>query len=143
MKDYSKLLPQDLRGRAYQAMNLELAWGKDDALEVIEILSAHQIAILGGEVWIPTTPGPTLPPPNLYAWDTQPKTGNECWTEYAGRTKECAKEFIGPFYWKLGEEARYHLAPFFNLSVCDEAEYFLLLGDLDMLKEEEFRDDEE
>jgi hypothetical protein len=74
MKDYSPLLPLDLRVKAYQAMNQELAWGKGEALEVIDLLSAGQIAILGGEVWIPTVPGPTLPPPNLYVWSTEPKS---------------------------------------------------------------------
>ncbi len=137
MKDYRHLLPLDLSTRAYQALNQELAWGKDEALELIDLLSANHLAILGGEVWIPTVPGPTLPPPNLYAWDTEAKREREVWTEYVRRTNQRAKEFIAGFSWKLDEEDRYHLAPFFNLSICDEGEYPLLVDELAMLKREE------
>ena len=98
MKDYRHLFPLDLSTRAYQAMNKELAWAKGEALEVIDVLSAGHIAILGGEVWIPTVPGPTLPAPNLYAWDTEPKLQSEIWTEYVIRTNEGAKEFIAGFF---------------------------------------------
>jgi hypothetical protein len=135
MVDYRHLLPLDLCVQAYQAMNQELAWGKDEAVEVIDLLSASHIAILGGEVWIPTVPGPTLPPPNLYAWGTEPLRQNEVWTEYVKRTNERAKEFVVGFFWKFDEESRYRLPPFFNLTICDEGEYQVLVHELDMLKQ--------
>jgi hypothetical protein len=135
MRDYRNLLPANLRDRAYQANNQELAWAKAEALEVIDVLVLNRIAILGGEVWLPTHPGPTLPPPKLYVWDAGNQFNNEHRSDYVLRTSECARNYIASFCWKLGEEVRYHLPPFFNLTLCDETEYGTLSDDLQFLKE--------
>lgn len=134
MTDYRNLLPAYLRNRAYQANSRELAWAKAEALEVINALVLNRLAILGGEVWVPTHPGPTLPPPNLYVWDAGNQFNNEPWSDYVIRTSECARNYIASFCWKHGEETRYNLPPFFNFAICDETEYGALCDDLQFLK---------
>lgn len=134
MKDYRNLLPAELQNRAYQANNREIAWAKAEALTVIDVLALNHIAILGGEVWLPTEPGPTLPAPNLYAWDAGNQFKHEHWNDYVERTRQAARTYIASFCWKLDEKARYKLRPFFNLTICDETEYGLLSDDLQRLK---------
>ena len=46
-------LPQHLKDNAY-LVGEESAWIKDDALGVIDFCKEQEIAVLGGEVWLPT-----------------------------------------------------------------------------------------
>ncbi len=134
MIDYKDLLPTRLASAGYQAQNGELAWPRLEALEVIECLSARHIAILGGEVWLPTVPGPTLPPPNLYVWDAGSRRMDETWAQYVERTTERAREFVREFKWNEGDQLRYGPAPYFNLTVCDETDHGKLASQLESIR---------
>ena len=86
-------LPNDLLMGAYQISNGEAAWPRDDALKVIRWATASRVAVFGAEIWIPTTPGPTIPTPYIYTFEPK-QIADEEWTHFVGRAnKEVAAYF--------------------------------------------------
>ena len=65
MNNLIQELPHHLKDNIFMAGE-EPAWPKQAALEIIEFCMAESIAVLGGEVWLPTDPGPTVPTPYIY-----------------------------------------------------------------------------
>ena len=121
MYNLLKKLPQRLKDGAYSA-DEESAWHKDDALGVIEFCKEQGIAVLGGEVWVPTKPGPTIPSPFVYTWEANKKIPAESWSQFVGRTSEIAKKYIAEFSWDP-TDALQSQTPVFNLTLSDENEY--------------------
>jgi hypothetical protein len=103
---FSENLPGELLGRAYRSKN-ELAWNRDDALEAIERLAKAGFVVLGVEVWLPTSPGPTM-------------TGRY-WDSKAGPVPgepQTAKDFVKNFRWGQYDKILEDREPFFNLTVA-------------------------
>lgn len=88
-------VPPEWRSRAFVARNGELAWKRDDALEVLSVLVDRGLAILGGEVWAVTATGQiwgALPQEAdgvgaVYHWETSPSwvPRAETWLEFCER----------------------------------------------------------
>jgi hypothetical protein len=121
MRNLFEKLPQSLRDNAYVAGE-ESAWYRDDALGVVEFCKEQGIAVLGGEVWLPTHPGPTIPTPFIYTWEVDEKISSESWTQFVGRASEMAKKYIEEFSWDPADTLRSQ-TPMFNLTHADESEY--------------------
>jgi hypothetical protein len=58
-EEFSGALAPELLARAYRIPG-ELAWARADAIEAIDALEKDGFTILGVEVWLPTSPGPTM-----------------------------------------------------------------------------------
>ena len=121
MHDLFGELPQHLKDNAY-LVGEESAWLKNDALDVIDLCKEQGIAVLGGEVWLPTQPGPTIPTPFMYTWEADQKLPTESWGQFVGRTSERARKYIAEFRWDPADVSR-SLTPVFNLALSDENEY--------------------
>lgn len=98
--DWYERLPQDLRAVAYRSAH-ELAWRRKHALEVLEALHKLGYRATGIEVWIPTTPGPTIP------------SGLPQWEE--GESALTAAEYIRDFCWMSEEERLANRPMVFNI----------------------------
>lgn len=96
MKWYQFLTPY-LRQVAYKA-NDEMAWGRHDAISVVSILEQNGYEVIGVDVWLPTSPGPT---PYLHDW-----TKTDSWSD---RVAKSARGFIAAFEWERSAE------PVFNI----------------------------
>lgn len=121
MHDFFGKLPQHLQDNAY-LVGEESAWLKNDALGVIDFCKEQGIAVLGGEVWLPTQPGPTIPTPFIYTWEADQRLSTESWSQFVGRTSERARKYIADFRWDPADASR-SLTPVFNLAISDENEY--------------------
>jgi hypothetical protein len=121
MRNLFEKLPQSLKDNAYVAGE-ESAWYKADVLDVVEFCKEQGIAVLGGEVWLPTNPGPTIPTPFIYTWEADQKISTESWSQFVGKTSEIAKKYIAEFRWDPADASR-ALTPVFNLTISDENEY--------------------
>jgi hypothetical protein len=112
-------IPRQLINSAYRAGE-EYAWNTDNALLVIDWAAKSQLAILGGEVWLPTTPGPTIPTPYVYAWDMRSPNEDESWGSFVERTAAAAREYVLTFQWDENDIAHINCTPYFNLSISGE-----------------------
>lgn len=121
MKNVIQKLPHHLKGNVFMAGE-EPAWPKHAALEVIEFCMAESIAVLGGEVWVPTDPGPTIPTPYIYTWETDKQLPSETWPEFVRRSGERATKYVREFSWHPSDAMK-SLVPVFNLSLSDQEEY--------------------
>jgi hypothetical protein len=97
-------IPPEIQARAYRAGN-EFAWVREDAVRAIEAVKRHFV-VIGVEVWLPTTPGPTIPSPFIYHW---------AW-ESDGTTS--AVDFIRDFAWDEADVAHREREPYFNLTMA-------------------------
>lgn len=104
-----RMLPSHLQQRAYMSGE-EAAWNRTDAVSVLEWAQRNQFEVLGIEVWLPTTPGPTVP--GLYIWDSP--RGQEFSFE---QICQAAKEFIETFDWHQNYKEFHGLEPYFNLTL--------------------------
>ncbi len=108
-------IPGSLLARAFLSQNGEAAWGKDDALQVLAWAAASQIPILGVEVWIPTTPGPTIPTPFIYTFEPKYAAG-EPHSEFIARANREAAEYVRSFAWDSEDRAHHGIEAFFNMT---------------------------
>ena len=115
-------LPKSLQTRAYHAAG-EIAWPRPEALQVIDYLTAQGTAVLGVEIWLPTSPGPTIPTPIIYNWEAEARQESEAWTQFAERVNQLAKEYVDSFEWDEEDVSHKSLTPYFNLTLCQEREY--------------------
>jgi hypothetical protein len=106
--NWVEALPDALKARAYSAAG-ELAWQRDAAIAVISQLTALGYVIEGIEVWLATTPGPTIPAPFFYHWE-RPES------EDSGSNDE-ALRYIATFGWDPQDTAHLLSTPYFNLEV--------------------------
>jgi hypothetical protein len=109
-------LPEAFVRAAYTAPTDELAWPRDWALQVIDFAGRHSIAVLGVEVWLATTPEPTIPEPYIYAWSVEPpRRSDESSQEFADRCGTEARTYIAGFAWGSGDAVNARREPYFNL----------------------------
>ena len=124
MGDFVRELPSELQEQAYYDAEGEAAWAAEDALKVIDCLTKLKYAILGGEIWFATEPGPTLPSPGIYTWTAPEDEEGDAWDDIVKRGNEDAKRYIENFEWdEEAEKERYKgHEPYFNLCIVDEKE---------------------
>lgn len=105
--EWYRFLPGDLLMSAYKA-GPELAWGKHDALRVLEILTQSGYVIDGVDIWIPTDDGPTIPTPFVYDWSPARSSSQ--------RDRDIsAREFIEGFKWDSTDHSHGGREPYFNI----------------------------
>ena len=112
-------IPAALLARAYFAQNGETAWHRDAALEVIAWAAASHVPILGVEVWLPTTPGPTIPTPYIYTFEPKPVAG-ESRDDIVARASREAAQYITSFVWHDEDRKHHGMEPFFNITFADQ-----------------------
>lgn len=112
-------IPEHLCSSAYYSLNKEPAWSRKDALEVIAWASASQLAIFGIEIWLPTTPGPTIPTPYIYTFETE-QLGGENWEQFVQRANSSAADYVSSFDWDCADAQHHGLEPYFNLTLGDQ-----------------------
>jgi hypothetical protein len=111
-------IPRDLLSTAFLSASGEPAWSKDDVLQVISWATNSQIAVFGVEVWLPTTPGPTIPSPYIYTFEpTQHEGAN--WNEFVKRANGDSIDYVRNFDWDPADKAHHGLTPYFNLTLGD------------------------
>jgi hypothetical protein len=91
-------LPEGLRRRAYRA-DSEAARPGVEGIELIERLTTEAAAVEGIEIWLPTTPAPTIPMPSIYVWTAQLRGRDEAWADFTRRANAAAAEYIRGFAW--------------------------------------------
>ncbi len=96
----------------------EPAWQRTDAIKVIEWATRLRIGVFGGEIWLATTPGPTIPTPYIYAFDTPPSQG-EHWDHYVERANSVAASYVANFEWHEADTTHHASIPYFNLTLDD------------------------
>jgi hypothetical protein len=105
--EWHRHLTNDILKSAYNA-GQELAWGKQDAMHVIEILINYNYVIIGVDIWIPTDGGPTIPTPFVYDWSPGQQSPQR-------KHRESAKDFIELFQWDSADRSHGGLEPYFNI----------------------------
>jgi hypothetical protein len=105
--DWYVFIPEDTRNRAYVASNGELAWPKDDALTVIDVLFGAGLKVLGVDVWGLKEGDPVL---SSIVYDL------DVGGEQADLAARHARAFIQSFLWDESDPVRDH-TPFFNITV--------------------------
>ncbi len=95
-----KIIPTDLLEIAYGS-TYSLAWPKEQALQVLDALSANGYVIVGIDAWLPTSPGPSQLP---YDWNIDINPHSKI---FANTPRQFIEEF----------EVRYGQKPVFNFAV--------------------------
>jgi hypothetical protein len=108
-------LPEQLLATAYRARNGELAWDRGNALRALRWAQACGGCVLGVEIWIPTTPGPTIPAPFVYAFEPRRISG-ESNVEFIDRANNETAEYVREFKWDSEDSAHHALEPYFNFA---------------------------
>ena len=108
-------VPDELRANAYFARNGEAAWARDDALRVIRWAAEIRLPVLGVEIWIPTTPGPTIPTPFFYTFGSKPIQG-ESKAQFENRANREAADYVQSFEWDPQDTTHHGIEPFFNIT---------------------------
>lgn len=103
---WQALLPEELLRAAYRSGG-EYAWKRDDALSVLELLSAGGCIVLGVDVWLPTDPGSTIPTPFVYDWSLE--------TVLPGNQAQSAIDFVRTFKWDRADTSPQGMQPYFNI----------------------------
>jgi hypothetical protein len=106
--EFSRILPPELLGRAYRSRN-ELAWSRADAIEAIDCLEKAGFTLLGVEVWIPSSPGPTM---TGRFWDSEGLAVPD--------KPRTVQEFVKNFTWGRYDAILKGREPFFNLTVAEK-----------------------
>ena len=109
-------IPRELMASAYSSQGGEAAWSKEDALNVIRWATSSEIAVFGVEVWLPTTPGPTIPMPFVYTFGWEPYK-NETWLAFVKRANVGSVEYVDEFEWDPEDVQHHGMEPFFNLTL--------------------------
>ncbi len=108
-------IPDEFLAIAYVAQNGEGAWARDDAIRVMRWAAEVHLPVLGVEVWIPTTPGPTIPTPLIYTYEPKPIQG-EPKAQLNIRANREATEYVRSFEWDQQDKAHHGVQPFFNIT---------------------------
>ncbi|MEX0585840.1 MAG: Imm40 family immunity protein [Pirellulales bacterium] len=111
--------PQTLRDVAYSDGE-EYAWDAANAIRAIDWAVENRLAVLGGEVWLATNPGPTIPTPFFYEWSTE-RAIDESWDSFVDRCGHEARNCVRTFEWDENDHAHALCVPFFNLLLADDA----------------------
>lgn len=113
-------IPSRLLSVAFRA-GKELAWPRQEALDMIDLLALRGLAVLGVEIWIPAGSGPEIPGPFIYTWEVQPKAEGETWSAFVARAEEQATAYVRDFTWDERDHHYRGREPFFNLTVSAES----------------------
>jgi len=108
-------VPDELLGKAYFAQNGEAAWARGDALRVIRWAADVHLPVLGVEIWIPTSPGPTIPTPYIYMFEPNPIQG-ESKAQFEKRASREAADYVQSFEWDRQDTTHNGIEPFFNIT---------------------------
>jgi len=111
-------IPRDLLASAYLSLSGEPAWSKEDAVKVINWATASRLPVSGVEVWLPTTPGPTIPTPYIYTFETE-KYVDENRDRFVERANSAAMDYVKSFEWETDDRQHHGLIPFFNITLDD------------------------
>lgn len=106
MKWHSLLTP-DLLKAAYKADD-EMAWSREDAIRVANLLQKRGYVVVGVDIWLPTQPGPTIPTPFVYDWSLRERKPPDY--------PSSAVEFIRSFAWDPSDESHGGMEPCFNIA---------------------------
>ena len=109
-------IPQAMMASAYLSQGGEAAWDKGHVLEVIQWATTSGIAVFGIEVWLPTEPGPTIPMPFFYSYDSEPNE-NEEWMAFVKRANAGASRYVKEFDWDSEDHKHRSQEPYFNLTL--------------------------
>lgn len=77
----------------------DLAWPREEAIEVIDWLARRGQAVEGIEIWLPTDSGPEIPFPLMYLWQVNPRAKEESWADFVVRAKEQASSYVRHLRW--------------------------------------------
>lgn len=110
------IVPDHLMRSAYLSQNGEAAWSRDEAIAVIDWATTASIGVFGVEVWLPTTPGPTIPTPIFYAHDTEENL-HEDWQHFVERANSAARNYVSTFCWDEADNTHQNEIPYFNLTL--------------------------
>jgi hypothetical protein len=108
-------VPRDLLANAYLSQSGEPAWARIDALRVIDWARDVGLSLLGIEIWIPTSPGPTIPMPFFYSYEPTPFPA-ESKALFDVRTYLEAADYVLSFEWDRQDTAHQGSVPFFNFT---------------------------
>ena len=109
-------IPNKLLEKAYLTEDKkEAAWARGDALQVIEWCAETGVPILGVDVWLPTIPGPTIPTPYIYTFESR-QMPSESKTDFAIRSANECGDYVKSFEWDAEESTHHSFDPFFNLT---------------------------
>jgi hypothetical protein len=108
-------IPDVLLSSAYFDQGGEPAWLRQDALKVIDWATDSKIAILGGEIWLPTSPGPTIAG---YYFDVQRREG-ENWQEFVKRANRYCADYVTNSDFG-SSDLNYGRMPYFNLTLSED-----------------------
>jgi hypothetical protein len=111
-------IPRDLVASAYFSKGGEPAWPMSDALKIVEWAMKSGIAVFGVEIWLPSTPGPTIPTPYIYTHETR-RFDDEDWSGFVERSNAAAANYISSFEWDEADSKHHLNRPYFNLTLDD------------------------
>jgi hypothetical protein len=124
------MFAEDLKKASFRAVNGEYGWTRSQVPQVVEILRADRLAILGGELWwvperssswiglIPQRKGPDA----VYTWETR-RRRKEPWSAFVAR---CASDTLAAVgRWPPPDDLPSDLPGriLYNLTWVDETEY--------------------
>lgn len=111
---FIEALPAHLREGAYLFRG-EAAWAHSEALQVIDHLSAINVAVSRIELWLPTPSAPTIPTPFIYNWEADDQRPDEELASFVGRVNEDAGNYVRQFQWDKEDTQHHSMEPYFNL----------------------------
>jgi hypothetical protein len=82
-------------------------------LRLVKWANAHNLAVIGAEVWVPSPKGPIIPARYVYVWSL-------------GRSRRHASEaktaldYVRVFEWDPNDRGFLESEPFFNLTIDEE-----------------------
>ena len=80
------------------------------------------LGVLGGEIWVPTIPGPTIPSPHIYQWTVE-LADDERWEDFVHRSAAESQAYVEGFAWADDDRASQGSEPYFNLVLAAKAEF--------------------
>jgi hypothetical protein len=126
----TNLFSDALKQSSFRAPNGEYGWTEGQVPEVVEVLSLHGLAVLGGELWwvpkgsaswvglIPQREGPD----RVYGWETK-RRKKEPWSDFVKRCASDTLAAVGRWPRKGDLPAELRGRILYNLTWVDEAEY--------------------
>lgn len=114
-------LPKQLQKAAY-IVGDDVAWSREETIQVINHLSELGLAVCRIEIWLPTRPGPTIPTPYIYAWEPDTKAYSEDLKEpsIVRWMNDQARIYVKTFEWDKKDRIHQDSTPYFNLEIWGE-----------------------
>ena len=129
------MFPANLERNAYRGSNGEFGWTYEQVPQVIEMLRANAMGILGGELWwvqnendgwtglIPQRHGE----PAVYCWDSDRQPG-ESWARFVNRAADEALDFAAKWPERMDTPPDLPGRVLCNLTWVSKAEFEKLTG---------------